>query len=147
MYEFLSYRVKHAMTSDPVTIAPERPLAEAQALFDRHDFNALPVVEEGRVVGILTKLDALAAFAFEPGHLVPPYEEIVRRPVRDQMSERVESVDPELPLTRVLESMRETRYRALPVIEGGRLVGMIARADVLRALRRAVAGEPAPPRG
>lgn len=145
MYEFLGYRVKHVMTRDPITIGSGLPLAEAQALFDRHDWNALPVVEDGRLVGLLTKLDALAAFAFEPTHVVPPYEQVARRPVGELMTREVESVDPELPLTRVLERMRATRYRALPVVERGRLVGIVAREDVLRALRRAVAGEPAGP--
>jgi CBS domain-containing protein len=45
MYEFLSYRVRDAMTPDPVTIAPTARLAEAEALFERHEFNALPVVD------------------------------------------------------------------------------------------------------
>ena len=60
MYEFLSYRAKHAMTRDPVTIAPDAPLAAAEALFAKHDFNTLPAIDAGGALqGVLTKLDAL----------------------------------------------------------------------------------------
>jgi CBS domain-containing protein len=50
-------------------------------------------------------------------------------------------VDPEMRLTRVLQMMIETRYKSFPVVENGRLAGVIAREDVLRAVRRAGAGE------
>jgi CBS domain-containing protein len=143
MYEFLAYRVRHAMTSEPVTIEPRATLAEAQRLFEKHDFNALPVVDaETRLVGILTKLDVLRSFAFTPESVIPRYEDVMRQTVESQMSSTPVSVDPELPLTRVLQTMIQTRNKSLPVVADGRLVGMIAREDILVALRRAVAGEP-----
>lgn len=143
MYEFLAYRVRHAMTSEPVTIEPRATLAEAQRLFEKHDFNALPVVDaEDRLIGILTKLDVLRSFAFTPESVIPRYEDVMRQTVESQMSSTPVSVDPELPLTRVLQTMIRTRNKSLPVVADGRLVGMIAREDILVALRRAVAGEP-----
>jgi CBS domain-containing protein len=57
------------------------------------------------------------------------------------MSERVVSVSPRTPLTRALEKMVRTRNKSLPVALGGELVGILAREDVLNALRRAVGGE------
>ena len=142
MYEFLAYRVKHVMTPDPVTVEPDAPLARAEALFREHDWNALPVVAAGALCGVLTKLDALRAFAFSQDSVIPRYEDVMRRPVSDFMATDVETVDPELPLTRVLERMIATRHKSLPVVDGDRLVGIIAREDVLRALGRATAGEP-----
>lgn len=142
MYEFLEYRVRDVMTREAVALDPESTLASAADIFDAHDFNALPVVlPDGQLVGVLTKLDWLRGFAFTPQNVVPHYEEIMARPVRAQMTAPAASVSPDLPLTRVLETMIETRNKSLPVVERNRLIGIIAREDVLRALRRAVAGE------
>src|SRR6266436_6305391 len=62
MYEFLDYQVADAMTYRPVTVGAGTPLAEVEALFERHDFNSLPVVSrDGILVGVVTKLDFLTA--------------------------------------------------------------------------------------
>jgi CBS domain-containing protein len=142
MHEFLQYRVQHVMTSTLKTIEPGASLAQAEAIFDQHDFNALPVVEpDGRLVGILTKLDLLAAFAFTSASIIPQYEDVMRSQVADRMTRELVTVAPDLPLTRVLQELVATRNKSLPVLEGTRLVGIVAREDVLRALRRAAAGE------
>ena len=142
MYEFLDYRVCDAMTRDPITIAAQASLAEAEALLEQHDFNALPVVGPGNaLLGIVTKLDLLRAFRFTDEHMFPPYEEIMARPVREVMVTDLTTVTPRTPLTRVLETLVRLRTKSLPVVEDGAVVGMIAREDVLQALRRAVAGE------
>lgn len=142
MHEFLQYRVRHVMTTTLETIEPSASLAQAEAIFDQHDFNALPVVEPaGRLVGILTKLDLLAAFAFTPASIIPQYEDVMRSQVAEKMTRELVTVGPDLPLTRVLQELVETRNKSLPVLDGTRLVGVIAREDVLQALRRAAAGE------
>ena len=141
MYEFLDYRVCDAMTRDPVTIGPGATLAAAEELLERHGFNMLPVVEGGRLVGVITGLDLLKAFRFTEESVFPPYAQIMSRPVRSVMSEKLVSVSPRSPLTRALEKMVRTRNKSLPVALGGELVGILAREDVLNALRRAVAGE------
>ena len=142
MHEFLQYRVRHVMTTTLETIEPRASLEQAQAIFDQHDFNALPVVErDGRLVGIFSKLDLLAAFAFSPSSIIPQYEDVMRSPVADQMTRELVTVAPDLPLTRVLQELVETRNKSLPVVDGSRLVGVVAREDVLGALRRAAAGE------
>lgn len=144
MYEFLEYRVCDAMTPDPVTIGPELALAEVEALFAQHQFNALPVVdEEGRLVGVFTKLDLLKAFRDIDGRMFTPYDEIMRRPVGDFMTPvpRVASATPRTPLTKVLRKILETGAKSLPVIDGETVVGVIAREDLMKALRKAVSGE------
>jgi CBS domain-containing protein len=141
MYEFLEYQVCDTMTYRPVTITRATPLSEVEALFEAHDFNCLPVSEEGALLGIVTKLDVLRAFAFGPRTLVPRYEEIMRQPAETVMTHQPVTVTPDMNLTRVLQMMAETRYRSFPVVIGALLVGIIAREDVLQALRRAAAGE------
>jgi CBS domain-containing protein len=146
MYEFLAWRVADAMSTDVVAIAPDATLADAEALFDARDFDALPVLgPDGALAGIVSKLDVLRAYHFTPEAIVPRYEEIRRRPVHAVMSLQPLTVGPDAPLTRLLETLVATRVKSLPVVEGGRLVGMVAREDVLRALRRSAAGE-RPPR-
>lgn len=141
MYEFLDYETSDVMTPDPVTIGSDGSLADAEALFEEHGFNGLPVVgEEGELLGIVTKLDLLRAFEFSDDHMFPPYEEIMVGPVSAIMSEAPHSVRPRTPLTRVLHQLVETGNKSFPVLDGHRLVGIVAREDVMRALRRAASG-------
>jgi CBS domain-containing protein len=142
MYEFLDYRVADAMTYRPLAIGPGTPLAEVEALFERHDFNSLPVVSrDGILLGVVTKLDFLQAFAFTRREMVPHYDEIMRRPAESVMTRTPVTVQPDMPLTRLLQLMVDTRYRSFPVAMGALLIGIVARQDVVRALRRAAAGE------
>ena len=142
MYDFLDYRVEDVMTRTPISIGPDTPLSEVEAIFEKHDFNALPVVEgAGELVGLLSKLDLLRAFRFTDDKMFPPYEEIMRRPARSVMTRDLATVRPRTPLTRVLEKLLDTGNKSFPVVDEGRLVGMVAREDVLEGLRRAVAGE------
>ena len=142
MYEFLDYRVADAMTKAVRSVTPETSIAKAEALLEEHGWNALPVVEEGRrLVGVVTSLDILKAFRFTEERLFPPYEDIMARPVREVMSEKLVTVSPRTPLTRALEKMIRTRNKSLPVALGGELLGILARQDVMGALRRAVGGE------
>jgi CBS domain-containing protein len=139
MYTFLDYRVGAYMTADPIRVMPDLTLRDLQAAFERHDFNAFPVVDrDGRMVGLVTKLDFLKAFTFTPEQIVPHYDALMRRTVADVMTEAVIDVDVGLRLTRALELMVQRRARSFPVVDGdGQLVGMIAREDVMRALRDA----------
>jgi CBS domain-containing protein len=111
-------------------------------LFERHDFNSFPVVEDGKVVGIVTKLDFLRNFAFTTGQMLPRYGELMVRTVAEVMTEAVIHVEPEAPLTRVLQLMVHLKARSLPVIDRGRLAGMISREDIMRALAEATAAKP-----
>jgi len=138
MYEFLDYQAQDVMSTELVTLEPQSSLAEAEALFEKHGFNALPVVEgDRRLVGMVTSLDLLRAYAFTEEHLFPPYDEIMSRPVVRSMTLEVKTVTPRTPLTRVLQKLLDTRNKSFPVVEDDRLVGMISREDVIRGLRRA----------
>ena len=110
-------------------------MRELEALFGDYDFNAFPVVEDGILVGVATKFDFLKNFAFTADRMVPPYEELMGRRVGDVMATEIISVTPATRLTRVLETMVAHRARSLPVVgDDGKLVGIISREDVMRAL-------------
>jgi CBS domain-containing protein len=141
MYEFLDYQAQDVMTRDVVTLEPGATLQEASELFEQQDFNALPVVDaSGSLLGILTKLDVLRAFEFDDEHVFPPYSEIMTRGVASVQSEDVKIVQPRTPLPKVLHLMIQERRKSFPVVDQGRLVGIIAREDVMQALTRAAQG-------
>jgi CBS domain-containing protein len=142
VYEVLTYQVRDVM-SPPVVANVRATLADVEAILEKNRFNALPIVDdESRLMGIVTTLDLLRAFAFDDDSILPPYDEIMQRPVSGILSPDALTVPPRQSLTRTLEKMVKTRNKSFPVVdEDGRLVGVVAREDVMRALRRAAAGE------
>ena len=144
MYRFLEGTSDQYMTRTVTTVTRQTTLRELEALFEKHDFNSFPVLEEGKMLGIVTKFDFLRAFAFTTGQLVPHYDELMRRPVAEMMTDAVVHVESTAPLTRVLHLMVRLENRSFPVIGPDRqLVGIISREDVIRALKEATrdAGE------
>ena len=138
MYRFLEATAEQYMTRAVMTVTRRTTMRELGALIAQHDFNSFPVVEEGKMLGIATKFDFLRAFAFTTGQMLPDYDELMRRPVGEMMTEAVVHVEPAAPLTRVLQLMVSLKNRSFPVIGPDRqLVGMISREDVIRALKEA----------
>jgi len=126
------------MTRAVTTVARQTTMRELGKLFERHDFNSFPVVEDKKMLGIVTKFDFLRAFAFTTGQMVPHYDELMRRPVAEVMTEAVVHVEPTAPLTRVLQLMVSLKNRSFPVMGLDRqLLGMISREDLMRALKEA----------
>lgn len=138
MYRFLQCTAGQYMTRELRTVTRKITLRELEALFARHDFNAFPVVEEGSLIGLVTKFDFLKTFAFTTSQMVPHYDELMSRTVEKVMTEDVVHVDPSSPLTRVLQLMVDRRARSFPVLDRERkLVGMVSREDIMRALDEA----------
>jgi CBS domain-containing protein len=140
MYEFLDYRVEDVM-SRAVTVRPEATLAEVEVLLEKNGFNSLPVVDAGeRLLGVVTSLDLLRAFAFPEDTILPRFSDVMERPVSSVMSRDAQSVCPRTPLTRALAKLVDTRNKSFPVVDDDRVVGIVAREDVMLALRRAQEG-------
>ena len=138
MYRFLEYTVGQYMTREVKTVTRDMTLRKLEKLFERHDFNAFPVVEGGQMLGLVTKFDFLQAFAFTTGQIVPHYDELMQRLVGEVMSKAVVHVEVTAPLTRALQMMIDRKARSFPVVgSDGRLAGMISREDVMRALSKA----------
>lgn len=139
MYQFLEQTVAGYMTRNVKTVTRELTMRELGDMFERDDFNAYPVEEDGQMVGLVTKFDVLRCFAFTPNQMVPRYDDLMRRTVADVMTSDFIYVRSDTKLTRVLQLMVEHRFRSVPVIDSDhRLEGMIAREDILRALESCV---------
>jgi CBS domain-containing protein len=136
MYGFIRCTVNQYMTRTVLNVKRQTTMRELAALFEKHDFNAFPVVEEGKLLGIISKFDFLCAFAFTTSQVVPHYNELMSRSAADVMTEAVVDVDPTCPLTRVLQLMVSLKTRSFPVMNSeAQLEGIISREDVMRALK------------
>ncbi len=137
--------VKDAMTKNPITIDPDAPLGTAMATMTERQVRHLPVVDDaGRLVGVVTDRDLRNA-AFAPAlaeylsrgaqrrlrGVTATFEELR---VRDAMTWGVVTTSPEAPLAHAAAIMAEGRFGSLPVVEGGKLVGLVTERDVLKAL-------------
>ncbi len=132
--------VRDAMSAAPVSLSPALPLTELLARFDRHDFNAFPVVDDaGRLLGVVSKLDVLRLFLGDRAGGGRPAHDMAREPVEAFMSGEVIAMAPDDTLEAAGQRMVEARQHSLPVVEPSdgapKLVGMLSRGDVLRALR------------
>jgi CBS domain-containing protein len=139
LYTFLEQIVADHMTHDVKTVTRGVSLRQLGALFEKDDYNAYPVVEGLQVVGLVSKFDYLACFVFTTVHMIPHYDELMKRTVADVMTSEFIYVGEDTKLTRVLQLMVGHRLRSMPVIDSDqRLAGMISREDVMRALQRCV---------
>jgi len=137
MYEFLEETVRDNMTLPAKTVAPETTVGDLLRLFIIDDVDAYPVESDGRLVGIVSKADALKAFGLKQGRILPHYDDMMGTTVEEVMSRHVMTVDAETKLQRVLQLMEKYGFKSLPVTDAGsRLLGVIAREDIIRALAR-----------
>ena len=130
--------VHEVMTSYPITVAPTTSVGDLLALFDRHDFNIFPVVDERRrLVAIVSKLDVLALFL--AGRAPAKVKTMDQTRVVDLMRRQVVSIEASDSIADAGALMVALKLRSLPVVErrGGHptLVGILSRGDVLRGLR------------
>lgn len=117
------------MTTDLVTFRPEQRIHDAIARLLERGISGAPVVDDaGRLVGVLSNKDCLR-LAFEAS-----YHQDWGGLVSDAMSSPVETVAPDQDIVQVADLFLHGSYRRYPVVEDGRLVGLVTRADVLRAL-------------
>jgi CBS domain-containing protein len=142
LYQFIEQTVEHYMTRKVKTVSRDITMGELNNLFASDDFNAYPVIDQMQVVGLVTKFDFLKCFALTLSSMVPRYDELMKRTVSDVMIHEFIYVNATTKLVRVLQLMIEHRLRSVPVIGAGqRLVGIISREDVMRALGDCTARE------
>jgi cystathionine beta-synthase len=109
-----------------VTVKPDEPLLVAYGRMKQQDLSQLPVLEGGKVVGILDESDLLAAAAED--------EQRLRDPVRDHMTTRLQTVPASARPKDVLPLLAQGLVAI--VMDGDQLLGLVTRMDVLNHLRR-----------
>jgi CBS domain-containing protein len=149
---------KEIMTRRVITARRGSSLQETIKTMLEHGISGLPVVDDGgRPVGMLSEGDLLRrselgterkrprwlAFLASPGKLAEEYTHAHGRTVADVMTDKLYSVAPDTPLQEVVQLMERHRIKRVPVLENGCLVGIISRANLLRALALAAPALPA----
>ncbi|MDH3305698.1 MAG: CBS domain-containing protein [Gammaproteobacteria bacterium] len=121
--------VKDYMARTLVTFKPETDVLDAVHTLVQHRIAGAPVVDdEGSLLGMLSEFDCMKV-ALNAG-----YHGIWGGPVRDFMSDGVETVDADMSIVDLAQVFIDKKFRRFPVMQGTRLVGQISRRDVLRAL-------------
>lgn len=126
--------IKDVMIRELVTVGRNTKVRELKELFEKYDFNAFPVVENGNLVGIVTKLDFMRIFSVGMKFSLPRYREMFAGEVGQIMREALVTLTPRDTVERAVEYMVEFGLRSLPVVEGKKLVGMVSRRDLMQYL-------------
>lgn len=131
-------RVSDLMTLKPITVAPDTPMLEARQRMVEERIRHLVVVEHARVVGIVTDRDirlnlpspATSLSVWEINFL------LARLTVGGVMTSSVIVIEPDRPIAEAARIMIDHKIGALPVVDEGRLVGIVTESDFVRALAR-----------
>jgi CBS domain-containing protein len=127
-------KIRELMTKQPTTVEPDATLGRVATLMKQEDCGSIPVVEGGRLVGIVTDRDivvrGIAAGA-------DPKTERVRK----VMSSDPVTVGPDDDVMDAEKKMADRQIRRLPVVEDGRLVGIVVTAQIARAGNERKVGE------
>ena len=141
-------KVADVMTRQVVTIDKAAPVGRAIRLLLQHRISGLPVVDaDGKLEGIVTEGDFLhraetgtqrrrprwVEFLLGPGRLAQEYVHSHGRFVADVMTRKVHTVDEDMPLDDVVRRMEKHRVKRFPVVKDGKVVGIVSRANLLRA--------------
>ena len=130
-------KVRDIMTSDPVWLASDASPDEALAIMDREHIRHLPLLADGKLVGILSDRDLLAATGWLPASVHacrgPHGDEKVPARLSDIMHERVATVEPDDELVQICVEFLASRIGCLPVVSDGRLLGIVTELDMLEA--------------
>ena len=144
---------KDIMTSKVIAVTPATPVGELADLLIEHRISAVPVVDSGRLVGIVSEADLLHRYEIGTDWILGggrwwkrlfkvnrSPEEYVRshaRDARDIMTREVVTVAPDACLAEIATLLEERRIRRVPVVQEDRLVGIVSRSDLVKALAAA----------
>lgn len=130
--------VREIMTRRVITVTPDTSITDALALVAEHGVSDLPVLAGGKVVGLVSEIDLIRfAIPLDPRskHAIAPsgpgrYTKLVRQ----VMSAEPYVVHEDSDVSDVVRTLDLMRWKSVPVVDDGRLVGIVTRSDVVRAL-------------
>jgi CBS domain-containing protein len=142
-------KAHEVMTWGAITVEPEASVTRAVRLMLQNKISGLPVVDaDGQLVGMVTEGDFLRRgelgtkrqrprwleFLLGPGRLAAEYVQSSGQKVSEIMTPEPKTITPETPLEEVVGLMERHRIKRLPVVQDGKLVGIVSRANLLHAL-------------
>ena len=136
------------MTPSVITAGPDTPLAELVSLMLSHRISALPVVQDGQLVGIVSEGDLIRRvetaterkrsrwleLAASNSTLAADYAKSHGRRASEVMTTEVISVTPDTPIAEIASLLERHHIKRVPVLANGKLVGIVSRANLLQAL-------------
>lgn len=142
-------QAREVMTREVRTVTPDTTVLEAARIMLQHKISGLPVVDgQNRLVGMVTEGDFLRRaeigtqhksprwleFLMGPGLLASDYVHVSGRKVGDVMTKEVRTISEGTPLDQAVDLMQRHHIKRLPVVEGGRLAGLVTRSNLMHAI-------------
>ena len=122
--------VREVMSTDLITVAPSAMMSQAVGTMSQAGVGSVLVLEGGALLGIFTERDVLRAFDHlhaDPARVSPISKGITRDP---------QTIDPDATVGEAMDRMLDGGFRHLPVMEGGRLVGIVSMRDLARSISK-----------
>jgi len=129
--------VSTIMTNNPVRLSPYDPLVKVKSIFEKMNIHHIPVVDEGKLVGIVSKADFLFfKRGFNNTNVIQKMEEIRLNNyvVKDIMTSGLAKLEPDDKINVALEIFKKNIFHAIPVVQDGRLVGILTTHDIINRL-------------
>ena len=131
-------RIRDVMTRNPITVDSETLVLDAQKVMKENNIRRIPVVDKGKLVGIVTKHDLLEASpspatslsVFELNYL------LAKMKVKEIMKKNPLTLGPDTPFEEALRLGQEKKIGSFPVVENGKLVGITTESDIIRFVTR-----------
>jgi len=128
-------RIKQMMTENPVTVSPDTLVLDAQRIMKEKNIRRLPVVDKGKLVGIVTKTELLET---APSVVRGLDDLLSKMKVKEIMRKNPVTVTPETPFEDALRIGQEKKIGSFPVVDDGKLLGITTESDIVRFLIRAL---------
>jgi len=129
--------IETIMTRDLITLHPKDTLSEVKEVFQSHTIHHIPVVEEDKMLGIVSKTD-LDYYERHYDHL--SYGKMLEEgqlrlyKLEDVMTKGLATLTPKSPISDALELLKENIFHAIPIEQEGKLVGIVTPHDIICAL-------------
>jgi len=133
-------RIRDVMTKNPIMVDSETLVLEAQKIMRENNIRRLPVVDKGKLVGIVTQHDLLLA-APSPATSLSIHELnylLAKMKVKEIMKKDPVTVSPDTPFEEALRIGQEKKVGSFPVVDKGKLIGIATESDLVRFLTRAL---------
>jgi len=144
---------KDIMTKEVITVEPETSVEEAAELMSQYNISGLPVIENGKMIGIVTEKDLIVKdkklhfpeYINLIGGIIylesykkfkEEFKKYIAVKVRDLMTKNVETISPDTPESEIAEIMSKEEVNRVPVLDGEELVGIVTRGDLIKNMSK-----------